>query len=262
MPATGFSHYNLRAPRALLDELRDFYRDVVGLEAGHRPSFQSFGYWLYAGGQAVLHLSEAGAGENRPAAPAGTFDHAAFRCTGREAYEITLSRRGIAYRVANVPGTGTAQVFFKDPAGNGVELNFEESMGSDEREIRALHADWIAAVNDGALARLLEMLTDDVVFLNPGQEAAGKEKFSANFRAAHERFLIDCSSALEEVVVAGDLAYARSKDRLTIAPHAGGDATHLAGDRMTVYRKGTDGRWRLARDGHTLTPEESGEPRT
>lgn len=31
MPALGFSHYNLRAPRALLDELRDFYRDVVGL---------------------------------------------------------------------------------------------------------------------------------------------------------------------------------------------------------------------------------------
>lgn len=132
MTAIGFSHYNLRAPRALLDELRDFYRDVVGLEVGHRPSFRSFGYWLYAGGQAVLHLSEAGPGENRPAAPLGTFDHAAFRCAGRETYELQLARRGIDYRVAVVPGTGLTQVFFKDPAGNGVELNFEESMGADE----------------------------------------------------------------------------------------------------------------------------------
>ena len=60
MPAIGFSHYNLRAPRALLDELREFYCDVVGLELGARPPFRSFGYWLYAGGHPVLHLSEAG----------------------------------------------------------------------------------------------------------------------------------------------------------------------------------------------------------
>ena len=30
MPVTGFDHYNLRAGRVELDELRDFYRDVVG----------------------------------------------------------------------------------------------------------------------------------------------------------------------------------------------------------------------------------------
>lgn len=125
MPAIGFSHYNLRAPRALLDELRDFYCDVVGLEAGHRPPFRSFGYWLYAGGHAVLHLSEAGPEERRTAQPTGTFDHAAFRCTGREQYEQKLKRRGIDYRLAQVPATRQVQLFLRDPAGNGVELNFE-----------------------------------------------------------------------------------------------------------------------------------------
>ena len=125
MPAIGFSHYNLRAPRALLDELRDFYCDVVGLSVGHRPPFRSFGYWLYAGEQAVLHLSEAGPDENRPAQPTGTFDHAAFRCTDRAAYESKLSARGIKYRVAVVPVTQQLQIFITDPAGNGIELNFE-----------------------------------------------------------------------------------------------------------------------------------------
>ncbi|KQZ42224.1 VOC family protein [Duganella sp. Root1480D1] len=125
MPAIGFSHYNLRAPRALLDELRDFYCDVVGLTVGHRPPFRSFGYWLYAGEHAVLHLSEAGPDENRPAKPAGTFDHAAFRCTDRDAYERKLSARGIKYRVALVPATQQLQIFLADPAGNGIELNFE-----------------------------------------------------------------------------------------------------------------------------------------
>lgn len=125
MPAIGFSHYNLRADRALLDELRDFYCEVVGLEVGDRPPFRSFGYWLYAGGQAVLHLSESRPSENRPAQPVGTFDHAAFRCGGREGYEQELTRRGIPYRTALVPETQLVQLFFSDPAGNGVELNFE-----------------------------------------------------------------------------------------------------------------------------------------
>ena len=38
-----------------------------------------------------------------------------------------LDEIGIAYRVADVPLTRTRQIFLKDPAGNGVELNFELS---------------------------------------------------------------------------------------------------------------------------------------
>lgn len=127
MSALGFSHYNLRAPRALLDELRDFYCDVVGLTVGQRPPLRSFGYWLYAGGHAVLHLSEAGPEEVRPTQPSGTFDHAAFRCRDRPAYERALALRGIRYRVALVPATQQVQIFLTDPAGNGVELNFDSS---------------------------------------------------------------------------------------------------------------------------------------
>jgi len=128
MPVMGFSHYNLRAPRALLEELRTFYCEVVGLEVGQRPPFRSFGYWLYAGGYPVLHLSEAGPEEVRPAQPQGTFDHAAFRCIGRAQYEQELNRRGIPYRVAVVPATQQVQIFLTDPAGNGVELNFENQV--------------------------------------------------------------------------------------------------------------------------------------
>ena len=54
MKILGLDHYNLCAPRELLEELREFYTDTVGLTVGYRPPFDSAGYWLYAGEQAVL----------------------------------------------------------------------------------------------------------------------------------------------------------------------------------------------------------------
>ncbi len=125
MTVNGFDHYNLRAPRELLDELCRFYSGVVGLTLGDRPPFRSFGYWLYAGGRAVLHLSATRPDERRTPGIPNTFSHAAFACTGRADYERRLSAHGIEYRVAEVPLTGQVQLFFADPAGNGVELCFD-----------------------------------------------------------------------------------------------------------------------------------------
>ena len=133
-------------------------------------------------------------------------------------------------------------------------------MAPDEREIRGIHSTWISAVNAGDLLRLLTLMTDDVVFLNPGQAPFGRDGFSDNFSAAHQQVRIRCSSELEEVVVIGEIAYTRSQDALSVTPRAGGEATQLAGHRITVYRKQADGRWLLARDAHTLSPVEKLRP--
>ncbi len=125
MPVSGFDHYNLRAPRDVLERLCVFYRDVVGLELGERPPFRRFGYWLYADGRAVLHLSLADDGEQRSTEAVTTFAHAAFNCTARHAFERHLERHGVDYHVARIPLTGQVQLFFRDPAGNGVELQFD-----------------------------------------------------------------------------------------------------------------------------------------
>jgi extradiol dioxygenase family protein len=123
MPTHAFSHYNLRGPLALVEELRGFYCDVVGLAIGRRPPLASVGYWLYAGDQAVLHLSVARPGEKVDPTARTTFDHAAFRCSGRPDYEHKMSERGVSYRKVHLP-EGGVQLFLQDPAGNGVELFF------------------------------------------------------------------------------------------------------------------------------------------
>jgi len=127
-------------------------------------------------------------------------------------------------------------------------------MEPDEKEIRELHATWIEAVNAGNLARLLALITDDVLFFNPGQAPYGRDGFSSNYSAALEQMKFRCISELEEVVVVGEVAYTRSRDALSVTPRAGGETTHLAGHRMTIYRKQPGGRWLLARDAHTLSP--------
>ena len=130
MPVRGFDHCNLRAARPLLEQLREFYCDVVGLTVGDRPPLRRFGYWLYAGDRPVLHLSEADEHESRGAAAATTFAHAAFDCTDRAAFERRLDERNVRYRVVQVPITNQVQLFFQDPAGNGVELGFDASDGA------------------------------------------------------------------------------------------------------------------------------------
>src|SRR5438067_13312825 len=132
-------------------------------------------------------------------------------------------------------------------------------VGPDERAIREVHSTWIDAVNAGDLDRLLSLMADDVVFLNPGQAPFGRDGFSPGFSAAHQQAQIRCVSELEEVVVVGEVAYTRSRDSLSVIPRAGPEAMQpeakqLAGHRITVYRKQPDGGWLLARDAHTLSP--------
>jgi uncharacterized protein (TIGR02246 family) len=130
-------------------------------------------------------------------------------------------------------------------------------MAADERAVRELHTTWIDAVNAGDLERLLTLITDDVVFLNPGQAPFGRDGFAANFTGAKQRIRFHCISELEEVVVIGEVAYTRSRDALSVTQRSGGEATQLAGYRITVYREQPDGRWLLARDAHTLSTVES-----
>lgn len=124
MPVVGLNHFNLRAPRALLEELRRFYVEAIGLEEGPRPPFRSRGHWLYAQGRDILHLTESGPDEARATHVATTFDHIALACTDADAMQARLRRHGIEFTVDAVPATSQAQVFLRDPAGNGIELNF------------------------------------------------------------------------------------------------------------------------------------------
>ena len=126
-------------------------------------------------------------------------------------------------------------------------------MTSDQDAVRAAHVAWIAAVNARDLDALLATMTDDVVFLNPGAAPFGRDGFGPRFLEGHQRHEIRCTSELQEIEVAGDIAFTRCHDSLSVAPRDGSPPLAMAGDRLTIYKRQADGRWLLARDAITLT---------
>ena len=120
----GINHYNLRSESKMMETLKIFYIEIVGLKLGIRPPFKSNGYWLTAGQKDVLHLSEAKDNEINLPNIKNTFDHMAFTAEGKDKYIEILKKMDIEFNIRVVPEIGTEQIFFKDPAGNGIELIF------------------------------------------------------------------------------------------------------------------------------------------
>jgi hypothetical protein len=60
-----------------------------------------------------------------PEPPAGVIDHMAFSATGLADTLARLKGEGIAYRLSRQTGTRVWQIFFNDPNGAKVELDFD-----------------------------------------------------------------------------------------------------------------------------------------
>jgi len=124
MTIHGLAHVNIRASEAMILRVRQFYVDVVGLTDGPRPPFRSRGYWLYAGDRDLMHLTIDPALSGDSPAATGWLDHFAFAASGLDGMLARLDAAKVPYEVDRVPSSDEAQVFFHDPAGIAIELNF------------------------------------------------------------------------------------------------------------------------------------------
>jgi catechol 2,3-dioxygenase-like lactoylglutathione lyase family enzyme len=120
MPISGMNHFTVLTND--LDASKAFYVDLLGLTEGFRPDLGFPGAWLYAGGQAVLHII---AGRGVPAQPRGVIDHMAFSARDLRAVAARLAESNIKYDLRRLPSTGSWQLFCLDPSGARVELDFE-----------------------------------------------------------------------------------------------------------------------------------------
>jgi catechol 2,3-dioxygenase-like lactoylglutathione lyase family enzyme len=119
MTAHAMNHFTILAEN--LDQTRDFYRDLLGLEEGYRPAMGFPGAWLYAGEQAVLHVVVR---NPLPQPRAGVLDHMAFSAIDLAGTVRKLEQKGVRYQLGRQVETGAWQLFFHDPNGARVELDF------------------------------------------------------------------------------------------------------------------------------------------
>lgn len=109
----------------LTDDLKatcGFY-SMIGLRQGARPDFPVGGAWFYAGGHAVLHVIET---DEMPAHRRGALDHMAFYGQNAQQFLTLLREKEIPYLLIRVPRPySTWQVFFDDPNGVQVEIDFD-----------------------------------------------------------------------------------------------------------------------------------------
>jgi uncharacterized protein (TIGR02246 family) len=129
----------------------------------------------------------------------------------------------------------------------------------DELQIREVVTRWMDATSAGDLETVLDLMTEDVVFLLPGREPMkGKATFAAvaRTRQADEAPRFVASSEIQEIRVSRDWAYVWA--RLTVLvtpPGSSGSPAVREGHTLSVFRK-EQGRWRLSRDANLLGPVE------
>ena len=124
MTVTAMNHFTV-----LTDDLPAtlaFYEEHLDLKAGARPPFGFPGAWLYADGgrgrDPILHIV-AGIGKERLVK--GVIDHMAFSGAGLAAAVAKLKGKKIKYELRRLPEYGTWQLFFADPNGAKVEIDFD-----------------------------------------------------------------------------------------------------------------------------------------
>lgn len=121
----GLNHFNITASPALVEQLKRFYVDIIGLTVGPRTQLDHEGYWLYAGDLSVLHLSARQRPTCQPAEQTGgCFNHISLSCVGLADTVKRMIATKTPYKISIIPDLSQIQIFLKDPAGLGVELTF------------------------------------------------------------------------------------------------------------------------------------------
>jgi uncharacterized protein (TIGR02246 family) len=125
-------------------------------------------------------------------------------------------------------------------------------MERDAQEIRRVIEEWHRLTRERDLEGVLDLMTDDVVFLRSGAPPMSRSEFAAGFRQWSGRARIESTFELRDLQVSSDLAYAWSFLTVAMTSDDHAETTRREGHVLSVFRKSAAGRWQLARDANLL----------
>ncbi len=135
----------------------------------------------------------------------------------------------------------------------------------DRAAIQQLGRDWVEAVRHGDIDRLLNLVTDDVVFMpHNAPSIVGRGAVEQGYRAVFAAFEVDQTIAPDEIQVGRDWAFIRGTDVIEMKPRAGGAPIVAKARGVSILRRVEGGSWKFARGITNVTspPPKSGREDT
>ena len=135
MPLSHIEHILVAADD--IGATRDWYARVLGMRSGPHPDFGFPVHWMYLGEVDVVHIGPSAKGASDiqkqylgrtsqgGAQGTGAIDHIAFRATGLREMIQHLRDQNISFNQRRANGQALFQLFFLDPNGIKIELNFD-----------------------------------------------------------------------------------------------------------------------------------------
>jgi uncharacterized protein (TIGR02246 family) len=125
---------------------------------------------------------------------------------------------------------------------------------NDQQAIRDLMDTWFGSITTGDLQTVLTLMSDDAVFLVPGQPPLhGKRAFAEAFQSMLSMVRIEGTHETREIQVHGDIAWCWSSLSVTITPRHGGQSSRRSGHTLSILRREPAGNWVVIRDANLLT---------
>lgn len=118
-----------------------------------------------------------------------------------------------------------------------------------EASAHLAHEAYVNAINSNDLDQLLEMLTDDVVFMAPNEAVmSGKDQVKPWIAGYVAAFKTNWDKPVQEFVVNGEWAFERYAYHSTDTLIETGEVFEGTGWGLVIYHYDADGKWRVARD--------------
>ena len=130
-------------------------------------------------------------------------------------------------------------------------LGVAAANASDSQLIeQAAHGAYVTAINSNDVGTLLAVLTDDIVYQSPGEpEIIGKAAVRKWLAAYFSTTRTHWEKTSIGFVVNGEWAFERYTYKSTDTDKKSGTVSTDTGKGINIFRRGADGRWRVAIDG-------------
>jgi uncharacterized protein (TIGR02246 family) len=124
-----------------------------------------------------------------------------------------------------------------------------ETMNANEEAIANVLANYQDALNGSNTDAVMQLYSDDGVFMPPySQSAIGAAAVRQAYDAVFKAIKLSVKFNIAEIVaIAPDWAFARTNSAGTTTINATGAKSAEANQELFIFKKGTDGKWKIVR---------------